>query len=388
MSNWPLMENNIIKEDIDVLIQFLQSNSILTQSKNVKEFERQWSNWLGVRHSVFVNSGSSANFITMAVLAELMGKGEVIVPVLTWSSDISSVILAGHTPVFADIDKRNLAMSVSNILDKITANTKAVFLSHILGFNGLSELLLEELDKRNILLVEDVCESHGASFRQKKCGSYGFASNFSFYFAHHMSTIEGGMICTDDETFYEYARMYRSHGLLRESTSNQIKEEYYKKYSDLNPEFTFTVPGFNMRSTELNAVIGINQLKRLDINNIRRTQNFKRFLEKLDGKRYYVDFEIEGSVNYAFIIMLRNADIELFQKVCSRLQEEKIEFRRGTAGGGNQMRQPFVRKRFPKLNPLDYPNADFVHFYGLYVGNYPTLENEKIDWLIEILNTI
>ena len=388
MLSWPLMENNIIKEDIDALIQFLQSNNILTQSENVKEFEKQWSDWLGVKHSVFVNSGSSANFITMAVLAKLYGTGEVIVPALTWSSDISSVMLAGHTPVFVDIEKNNLAMSVSNILDKITVNTKAVFFSHILGFNGLSELLLEELDKRNILLIEDVCESHGATFHKKKCGSYGYASNFSYYFAHHMSTIEGGMICTNDETFYEYARMYRSHGLLRECTSDQIKDEYYKKYPDLNPEFTFTVPGFNMRSTELNAVIGLNQLKRLDANNIRRTQNFDRFLDKLDAKRYYVDFDIEGSVNYAFVVMLRNADLELFQKIYGRLQDEKIEFRRGTAGGGNQMRQPFVRERFPESSPLDYTNADFIHFYGLYIGNYPTLENEKIDWLIKILNTI
>mgnify|MGYP000067878962 FL=1 len=388
MINLPLMNDNITRDDVNVLIDFLQNNNIFTQNKNVREFEKEWSEWLGVKYSVFVNSGSSANFITMAALAEMYGKGEVIVPPITWSSDISSILLAGHTPVFVDINKENMAMNDHAIIEKITSNTKAVFLTHILGFNALSDYLLEELEKRNILLIEDVCESHGATFHGRKCGTFGFASNFSFYFAHHMSTIEGGMVCTNDKKFYEYARMFRSHGMLRESTDEELKQDYYKRYPELNPEFIFTVPGFNMRSTELNAVIGLNQLKGLDDNNIKRCENFKCFLENLDSEKYYTDFELDGSVNYAFILLLRHPDNELFKKVCGALKKEKVEFRRGTSGGGNQMRQPYIRKRFPELHPEEMVNADYIHSYGMYIGNYPTLERKKILQLCTLLNNI
>lgn len=388
MIDLPLMNDNITNSDIEVLIGFLRNNNIFTQNKYVREFERQWSEWLGVKYSVFVNSGSSANFITMAAIAELYGKGEVIVPPLTWSSDISSVILAGHKPVFVDINKKNLAMDGQKILEAVTENTRAVFLTHILGFNGLTDELLNGLHDRGILLIEDACESHGATFHGRKCGTFGFASNFSFYFAHHMSTIEGGMICTNDRRFYELARMYRSHGMVRESTDNELKESCYREYPDLNPEFIFTVPGFNMRSTELNAVIGLNQLGRLDVNNQKRTANLNYFLKHLDSSKYYTEFDLKGSVNYAFVLLLRDENSVLFHKICDRLREEHVEFRRGTSGGGNQVRQPYVKKRFPDLRPEDYPNADFVHQYGMYIGNYPALEKEKIEKLVKLLNEI
>ena len=185
MINLPLMSNNITKEDIDVLVDFLVKTDRFTNGPKVREFEEAWSKWLGVKYSVFVNSGSSANFMTMAGISELYGKGEVIVPAITWSSDISSVMVAGHKPIFVDINLENLAMNEDEVLKKINDNTKAVFLSHILGFNGLSNKLITELKKRNILLIEDVCESHGGIHEGKKLGSIGFASNFSFYYAHH-----------------------------------------------------------------------------------------------------------------------------------------------------------------------------------------------------------
>lgn len=388
MMELPLMNDNITTEDVNILIEFLRNNNIFTQNRNVREFERKWSEWLGVKYSVFVNSGSSANFITMAILAELYGKGEIIVPPITWSSDISSILLAGHKPVFVDINKENLAMNDRAIIDSITPHTKAVFLTHVLGFNALSDYLIEELEKRNIVLIEDVCESHGASFHGKKCGTFGLVSNFSFYFAHHMSTIEGGMICTNDKKIYEYARMFRSHGMLRESTDGELKQQFYEEYPELNPEFIFTVPGFNMRSTELNAVIGLNQLKRLDDNNRKRCENFEYFLENLDSEKYHTDFDLIGSVNYAFVVVLKKPDADLFQRVCNRLREEKVEFRRGTSGGGNQLRQPYLRKRFPELNPEEFENAEYIHFYGMYIGNYPTLEKDKILKLCTILNNV
>ena len=220
----PLMENNITLADREAVIEFLKGDPILTQSANVRAFEQEWSAWLGVRRSVFVNSGCSANFITMAALRHLRGPGEVIVPTLTWVSDISSVLAAGHKPIFMDVDPRTLAMDPRQVVAALNAKTRAVFLTHCQGFDGIDDALLAELEKRGIPLIEDVCESHGATHRGKKAGTFGLASNFSFYFAHHMSTIEGGMVCTDDEDFYQACRMLRSHGMVRESDNPEFRK--------------------------------------------------------------------------------------------------------------------------------------------------------------------
>ena len=192
--DWPLMKDNVTREDLEAVAALLrQDNPILTQATNVRAFEKEWSDWVGVRHSVFVNSGSSANLITLAALKELYGAGgEVIVPTITWVSDIAAVLHCGFEPVFVDIDPRTLGMDRDQVLAKITPRTRAVFLTHVLGYNALSLLLLDELRERRIPLLEDVCESHGATFIGRKLGTFGLASNFSFYYAHHLSTIEGG----------------------------------------------------------------------------------------------------------------------------------------------------------------------------------------------------
>lgn len=386
MLNIPLMNNNISEEDKEELIDFIRASDRFTNGSKVREFEDAWSGWLGVKHSLFVNSGASANYITMAVLKELYGDGEVIVPPIAWSSDISSVFASGLTPVFADINISTLSMDENEVLSHITDKTRAVFFTHVLGLNGLTPRLLTELERRGIALIEDVCESHGASLGGKKCGTFGLASNFSFYYAHHMSTIEGGVICTNDDRFYQMCRMFRSHGMVRELTDESIKREYAEKFPELRPEFLFAVPGYNMRSTELNAVIGLNQLKRLDENNKRRIENFKLFVNNLDPVKYYTDFQMEGQVNYAFIVLLRHPDRKQFDTLTEMLRAENVEFRRGTAGGGNLARQPFVRDRMPEFDPSLLKNADFIHFYGLYTGNYPSLESEKIKRLCELLN--
>ena len=174
MLAWPLMRNNIVREDLDAVIELLRrDDAMLTQSSNVREFEREWSQWLGVKHSVFVNSGSSANLITMAALRELRGGGEVIVPTLTWVSDIASVLQCGFEPVFVDIDERTLGMDTMQVLQKTTPRTRAVFLTHVLGYNALDERLLRGLEARGIPLIEDACEAHGATFKGRKVGSVG-----------------------------------------------------------------------------------------------------------------------------------------------------------------------------------------------------------------------
>lgn len=384
----PLMENNITAEDRRALIDFLSEDRILTQSSQVREFEKEWSRWLGVKHSVFVNSGSSANLITLAALKHLHGGGEIIVPPLTWVSDVAAVLQNGFTPVFADIDPRHLGMSEEGILERIGPQTRAVFLTHVLGYNALSQRLLDTLKEKGIPLIEDVCESHGATFRGRKLGSFGLASNFSFYYAHHMSTIEGGMVCTDNEEFYNVARMFRSHGMIREADSAELKEKYRSEFPDLNPDFIFAFPAYNVRSTELNAVLGLSQLKRLDANNEKRSRNLKLFLEELDARFYRTDFEQEGSVNYAFTLVLREPDDALRDRVQSALRAAGVEFRRGASGGGNQMRQPYLRHLLPEGEHRKFPQVEHVHFYGFYIGNYPDLPAEKIRALCRLLNEV
>jgi len=383
------MDNNITREDLDALIKFLNGDPILTQSTNVRGFEKEWSKWLGVKYSVFVNSGSSANLISLTALKQLAGSGgEIIVPALTWVSDISSVTFCGFHPVFVDVNPKTLSMDEEQVIAKLTNKTRAIFLTHAQGFNGLTDKLLSTLKEKNIYLIEDVCESHGAQFNGKKLGGFGWASNFSFYFAHHMSTIEGGMICTDIEEVYQTCLMLRSHGMIRESTNNELRQSYIDNNTDLHPNFIFAFPAYNMRNTEIGAVLGRNQLPRLDDNNDKRQKNFKLFLEGLDPAKYQTDFALEGSCNYAFNLILENPDHTLCQKVIATLEEHGVEFRRGSAGGGNQLRQPYLRGIVEEKAHLDFPVVEHIHFFGFYIGNYPDLPEDKIKALCDILNKI
>jgi CDP-6-deoxy-D-xylo-4-hexulose-3-dehydrase len=387
--NWPLMNNNISRSDLDALIKYLeQDDPKLTHGPLVKSFEQEWSHWVGLKYSVMVNSGSSANDLTMMALREFKGPGEVIVPPLTWVSDVSSVIRAGLTPVFADINPQTLAMDTDSILKAITPQTKAVFLTHVLGFDGLTDNLLDFLKDSKILLIEDVCESHGATHNEKKVGSFGWASNFSFYYAHHMTTIEGGIVSTDDEELYDMLRMMRSHGMVRESINEATRERYKADFPELNPDFIFAYPSHNMRTTELNGLLGLEQLKRLDSNNVLRTRNFLRFLEVLNPCLFQTDFKTEGSSNYALTLVLKEKNFEMRDKVENLLRDLNVEFRRGLSGGGNQLRQPYLQNLPGIPEPESMINTEHVHHFGWYIGNYPELDLDKIDSLGKKLNYI
>lgn len=387
---FPLMRNNILREDLDAVINHLrQDDPILTHSANVRAFEEEWSQWLGVKHSVFVNSGASANLLTMALLRLRYPQGgEVIVPPLTWVSDVASVLQHGFTPVFVDIDRESLAMSTAGITAALTANTRAVFLTHVQGFNGLTDALLAELEKRHILLIEDVCESHGATYLGKKLGGYGWVSNFSFYYAHHMSTIEGGMICTNDSDIYEKARMLRSHGMVREASTTEIKKRYQQENPQLNPDFIFAYPAYNVRNTEIGGILGRSQLKRLDANVKKRTDNLCRFLEKINPHHYQTQFKLEGSSNYAFNLILNAPDGAFMERLMQKLSASGVEFRRGSAGGGNQLRQPYLKGIIPPDYHLQFPHTEHVHFYGAYIGNFPDLKPAEIEELCTIINSV
>lgn len=384
------MRNNILREDLDAVIEHLkQDDPILTHGANVRAFEAEWSEWLGVKHSVFVNSGASANLLTMAILKIRHPEGgEVIVPPLAWISDVASVMQNGFKPVFADIDPRTLGMDPAQILAKINGRTRAVFLTHVQGFDGLTDDLLGELKRRNIPLIEDVCESHGATHNGKKLGSLSWISNFSFYYAHHMSTIEGGMVCTNDPEVYQQLRMLRSHGMVREANDPAVHEAYQAGNPELNPDFIFAFPAYNVRNTEIGGIMGRSQLKRLDQIVKRRTENLLRFLKQIDPGKYRTDFKLEGSSNYAFNLILKRPDDDLVQRLMRKMRDSGVEFRRGSAGGGNQIRQPYLKGVVPDGHHREFPETEHVHFYGFYIGNFPDLSDEEVDELCAILNSV
>ena len=392
---FPLMRNNIQPIDLEPVISLLQqTDPKLTAGPNVQRFEELWSQWLGVEYSVFINSGSSANLLALAWLKkEYPEGGRIILPPFTWSSDISSAIWMGFDIEFVDISLNTLAIDENKLeLALCTySDIRAVFLTHAQGINGLTPKIIELCAKYNVHIIEDVCESHGVTLHSgKKAGSEGVISCFSFYYAHHMSTIEGGMVCTNDPAIYQYLRMIRSHGMLRESSDQQIKDLYSTNYPDLNPLFIFTHPGFNVRNNEIGALIGISQLSRLDTMVKKRAENFEYFLSKMPSW-VYTGYALDGQSNYAFNLILNEPNPSLMANLEQTLHANEIEYRRGSAGGGNQLRQPYVRNipQYAHLDPaIVTPVTDHIHFYGMYLGNYPELSNHEIDEICAIINKI
>jgi CDP-6-deoxy-D-xylo-4-hexulose-3-dehydrase len=386
------MNNNYTKQDMTAVRNLLKNrNIILTQSKKVEEFEKKWSKWLKVKYSTFVNSGSSANYISISLLKVInknKNKNEIIIPSLTWVSGVNSVIMNGFKPVFVDINLSNLSMNTKEVLKKINNKTLAVFITHAQGFNGLNDELINKLKQKKIHLIEDVCESHGAKFKNKKLGTYGLISNFSFYYAHHMTTIEGGMICTNNKKIYELSKILRSHGMVREAKNKKYEKKLINKYKDLSPQFIFLYSTLNFRNNEIAATFGINQLKNLDKNNQLRTKNFLFFLKNLDPKKYWINYDLHGSCNYAFPIILKTKNLKKRDYFEKQLFKNNIEFRRGNAGGGNQLRQPYLKDIIKLKNFKEFKNVELVHFFGYYIGNYPELKREKILKITQILNNI
>ena len=386
MINWPLMDNAIPKDQRVALSNFILDGDKFSQGQYVKEFEDEWSKWQGCKYSVFVNSGSSANFLAVHALNKHTTTEGWVSQACTWSTTVSPVILSKNRLSLCDVNLPNLDPDL-HTLEYIFKNDKPkyLFLAHLLGFCALTQELLDLCKKYNVELLEDCCESHGTTYDGIKIGNFGKVSTFSFYYGHHMTTIEGGMVCTNDKDIYEKLLLLRSHGLLRE-----LPKESQKKYKKVNKNFTFITPGFNVRSSELNAYLGLLQLKNLDKHNKIRQDNFKRFAENLDSSKYFNNFKVKGNSSFCFPVITKNKNQK--DKLLEKLNQEGIETRPVIAG--NLYNHPFisevVSKRDVSLGIYKIQNIDdkanYVHENGFYVGNNHNISLNDVDLLLKLLN--
>lgn len=376
---WKLMSDFAITEDDrKVMSDFIIREPVLTQSEKVKEFEQTWSEWQGCKYSVYVNSGSSANLILVYALSELMGSGSWLCQATTWATNVSPIMQFKMPLQLCDIDQNNFGPKLDELRTRLNQGEyKYLFLTHLLGFNALSDELLDICKEYNLILLEDCCESHGATFKNNKVGNFGIASTFSFYYGHHMTSVEGGMVCTDDENLYHALLLCRSHGLLRSLPSDIQKDREIK---GVDPKFTFLLPGFNVRNSEVYAVLGINQLKRLNKNIEIRNSNLIKFLSEIDPEKYKIDFNIEGVSSYSLpIISLKNN----IDSVKNELDKMNIEWRPIIAG--NLFRHPFM----DRVNQFKTGvSSDFIHDNGIYVGNHQDVTLDMVKELADRINSL
>ena len=378
---WKLQENVLSKEDIEVLVEFIRNTKRFTQFEKVREFEQKYSKWLGIKYSVYVNSGSSANLLLINALKELYNwkfNDEIIVPAVTWVTNISPIMQNGLKSVFVDINLKDLSCDYNKLESVITSKTKAIFVTHLMGFPADINKIKEIIGKRDILILEDCCESHGAKIEGEKIGNFGIGSTFSFYWGHHITSVEGGMICTDNEELYNNLILKRSHGLARELPSKYHKK-FKSKHPDIDFNFLFLTDGYNVRNTEFNAVLGLHQLKKLDKYINIRNYNYAEFfkiLKPMNDKIYLQKKKGVSSFCLPFIFKSRT-DKEKLQK---KLEDNNIETR--PIIGGNLLRQPCFEKYG---NYKDFKNAEIIHKNGFYIGNNQFVNQKRLNFLDQVI---
>ena len=383
---WPLMRNNITLGDRFQLAKFVLTSDRFTNGRKVREFESKWSQWLGSKHSLYVSSGSTANLLLLSAIKELYGLkngDKVLVPSDTWVTNIAPVIQLGFTPIFCDINTDNFSFCEDDLeyISKTHPDIKLIFVTHLIGFpanNNLYKKLFPEA-----LILDDVCESHGCrSSDGSRVGSNSLGATFSFYFGHHISTVEGGMVCTNNDDLYNLLRLKRSHGLARESDRY---DDYVKLYPDISKQFLFVTDGYNFRNHELGAVLGLSQLKRLDSYIERRNSNYQLFINLISkySDKFKVPVFHSGCSNFCFPILCRERMDA--QKLRMLFDVNGIEHR--PIIGGNLLKQPFLSD-YSIVSDKSNLTVDFVHYNGIYLGNNQFIGKKEIDLLDNVLRQL
>lgn len=383
---WPLMKNAVTWGDKYQMIKFLLTSDRYTNGPRVREFEQQWANWVGSKHALMVSSGSTANTLLVAAVKEKYGLKDgdkCLVPACTWVTNISPVFQLGFKPIFCDVNLQNFSFDIEHMKEiaEKHPDIKVIFVTHLLGYSADNEVYQKIFP--NAIIIDDVCESHGCQAPDgSKRGSNSIAASFSFYFGHHMTTIEGGMVNTNDSELYELMRMKRSHGLARESGN---LKKYADQYPDIHPQFLFMTDGYNFRSSDFNAVLGMSQLKRLDGMIDQRRANFDNFVTIMSAHqdKFYPVYNQYGNSNFAFPFICRTPEIT--QKMKAVFEANGVEHR--PIVGGNLLRQPFL-KGYKFGTPRKDANVDLLNDNGVYIGNSHFVTGADMDWLARTLGEI
>lgn len=379
-----LAADTIDRNDVDRLIRWLQTYPRLTKGELTLQFEEKWSRWAGKKYSLFCNSGSSANllmFYALSLSGRLKNK-KVVVPSVGWVTSIAPAIQFGFEPLMCEADPDNFALDLNHLealLKKHRPST--VMLVQVLGVPHKMGAIQSLKEKYGFVLLEDACAAVGSSTREKKLGAYGDMGAFSFYFGHQISTIEGGMVLTDDKEFHNLLLMLRSHGWSKDldsETHTRLVEQY--QIDDFHQPFVFYEPGFNLRSTDLNAFIGLGQLEKLDWVRSRRHENHLLYQKYLGDKFYIQRWEdSEATISsISFGVVAKNNEERRI--IVQALVENGIETRIFSAG--NLGLHPFWANRYGKAS---FPLADRIHHSGFFLPNHPSFKPDDITWISQVV---
>jgi CDP-6-deoxy-D-xylo-4-hexulose-3-dehydrase len=380
-----LVKDTIDKNDINKLIEWLGQDEIprLTKGDLTWELESKWAKKIGTKYSVYVNSGSSAILLSLAALlysGKIKNK-KIVVPSLSWATDVSSPILLGMEPIMCDSNLNDLSCDLNHLEEIFKEhNPSSLILVSTLGLVPNMDKIIELCQKYNVILFEDVCESMGSKYKGKYLGGFGFASFFSTYFGHHISTIEGGFINTNDEDFYHLLLMMRSHGWDRDLPEWK-QEELRKKYNvdDFTALYNFYLPGFNLRSTDLQAFIGLMAIDKLDEYSRLRNKNFNLYLNNISNSKLNLEIREDDYIsNFAFPVVCDNKN-----EVVKRLIDNNIEVRPLIAG--DMSKKPMWYEKYGKLSLC---NSEMVNEFGFYIPNHQDLTEDEIIKICKIINNI
>lgn len=383
--SWLLMDNAITLRQKIRLAHFVLASNKFTNGPKVREFENVWSKWVGSKHSLFVSSGSTANYLLIAAIKEKYGLADgdkVLVPACTWMTSVAPIFQNKLTPIFIDISLNDYCIDTEDLIKikEIHPDIKLVFTTHLLGFHSDIDKIREIFP--DALIAEDSCEAHGVTdYHGNRMNPNSLGATFSFYFGHHITTIEGGFISTNDSELFDLMRMKRSHGLAREASP-----ETYKKYQELYPEiiptFLFVTDGYNFRNDELSAVLGLEQIKNLNkFINIRNEnyRNYYKLIKNLPDLFYIPSCENTMS-SFTLPFVCKNRKV--YNLLIEEFKKHNIEYRPLVAG--NLLRQPFLKNYKFDYNKELF-NADIIHELGMYIGNSQFIGNKHLFLLEKIL---
>jgi CDP-6-deoxy-D-xylo-4-hexulose-3-dehydrase len=379
-----LAEDTIDQSDLQDLIEWLQTNPWLTMGPLTIEFERQWAEWLGARHAVFVNSGSSANLLMYygALCAGRLRNRKIVVPAVSWATTVAPALQLGFEPVMCDADWRTFGLDMSHLERLLEVHEPAaVILVHVLGVPVDMEPLLRLKERYDFLLMEDSCAATGSRYDGRPVGTFGELSSFSFYFGHHLSTIEGGMVCANDEELHDVLLHVRSHGWPKDVAKDKEARQAEKRgVLDFNRRFTFYYPGFNVRSTDLNARLGLAQLKKADHVVARRAENHRIYQSRfLSAEGFHCQVNPRATISSISFAALA-ASLEHRDRIGGALEAHRIETR--PLGGGNMSRQPFWTDRY---GAQPFRVADQIHERSFMLPNHPRLRPEDVHAICDVV---